>query len=280
MPFTHSPELGVGVPTVPPSLMAVVPPQPGTEVALMGGVTSLSPFPLRGTAGWGGGHQQRGGHRPWWVAFPPLRQQLKIPPCAGAGLGHSSGRSVGTQPGTHPNASLAPTRNRPAAPGATGTGRNTRGLGGERTQGCDSPWHPHSWVLLLGWGSLYDGAPSLAGGGVRRGGWGHQALCCYPMGTSPAGAEGTSPPLQCLRGGLVTERESLFRGAVPHLRGGAHLGGGDAPFWGYSVFFWGVQCLTKGGDSPCWGCSTHPGEGDARPGGGDACRGVQCPAGG
>ncbi|XP_049688535.1 AMP deaminase 2 isoform X2 [Accipiter gentilis] len=101
--------------------MAVVPPQPGTEVALMGGVTSLSPFPLRGTAGWGGGHQQRGGHRPWWVAFPPLRQQLKIPPCAGAGLGHSSGRSVGTQPGTHPNASPAPTRNRPTAPGATGT---------------------------------------------------------------------------------------------------------------------------------------------------------------
>lgn len=113
MPFAHSPELGVGVPTVPPSLMAVVPPQPGTEVALMGGVTSLSPFPLRGTVGWGGGHQQRGGHRPWWVAFPPLRQQLKIPPCAGAGLGHSSGRSAGTQPGTHPNASPAPTRKHP-----------------------------------------------------------------------------------------------------------------------------------------------------------------------
>lgn len=187
MPFTHSPELGVGVPTVPPSLMAVVPPQPGTEVALMGGVTSLSPFPLRGTAGWGGGHQQRGGHRPWWVAFPPLRQQLKIPPCAGAGLGHSSGRSVGTQPGTHPNASPAPTRNRPTAPGATGTGRNTRGLGGDAYKDVTPPGTLTAGSCFWGGGPCMMVPPVWRGGG-KEGGLGASGPVLLPHGDIPCGS--------------------------------------------------------------------------------------------
>ncbi|XP_029857088.1 AMP deaminase 2 isoform X2 [Aquila chrysaetos chrysaetos] len=94
----------------------------------MGGVTSLSPFPLHGTAGWGGGHQQRGGTQALVGGIPSAPAAAKNTPllrwrirALGRALGGDTARHPPKRlPGTHPNPSPSPAL-KAVAPGVTGT---------------------------------------------------------------------------------------------------------------------------------------------------------------